>query len=87
VCAVAAQPGHTKELQSVQLERGLRIADSPGVIFRDTRGSTSASVRINTSFSGLIGIQIFLARFRPDLMGDPESTRIEGGASGDGACS
>jgi hypothetical protein len=35
VCAVAAQPGHTKELQSVQLERGLRIVDSPGVIFED----------------------------------------------------
>jgi nuclear GTP-binding protein len=35
VCAVAAQPGHTKELQSVQLERGLHIVDSPGVIFDD----------------------------------------------------
>src|SRR5216684_2201265 len=35
VCAVAAQPGHTKELQSVQLERGLRIVDSPGAIFDD----------------------------------------------------
>ena len=35
VCAIAAQPGHTKELQSVQLERGLRIVDSPGVIFED----------------------------------------------------
>ena len=35
VCVVAAQPGHTKELQSVQLERGLRIVDSPGVIFDD----------------------------------------------------
>jgi nuclear GTP-binding protein len=35
VCAVAAQPGHTKKLQSVQLERGLRIVDSPGVIFED----------------------------------------------------
>ena len=33
--AVAVQPGHTKELQSVQLERGLRIVDSPGVIFDD----------------------------------------------------
>ncbi|KAJ3789123.1 hypothetical protein GGU10DRAFT_425823 [Lentinula aff. detonsa] len=33
VCAVAAQPGHTKELQSVQLERGMRIVDSPGVVF------------------------------------------------------
>ena len=35
VCAIAAQPGHTKELQSIQLERGLRIVDSPGVIFED----------------------------------------------------
>ena len=35
VCAAAAQPGHTKNLQSVQLERGLRIVDSPGVIFDD----------------------------------------------------
>jgi nuclear GTP-binding protein len=35
VCAVAAQPGHTKELQSVQLEPGLRIDDSRGVIFDD----------------------------------------------------
>jgi nuclear GTP-binding protein len=35
VCAVAAQPGHTKELQSIQLERGLRIVYSPGVIFDD----------------------------------------------------
>ena len=35
VCAVAAQPGHTKDLQSIQLERGLRIVDSPGVIFED----------------------------------------------------
>ncbi|KAL0947929.1 hypothetical protein HGRIS_010560 [Hohenbuehelia grisea] len=35
VCAVAAQAGHTKDLQSVQLERGMRIIDSPGVIFDD----------------------------------------------------
>ncbi|KAF9466816.1 hypothetical protein BDZ94DRAFT_1250845 [Collybia nuda] len=33
VCAVAAQAGHTKDLQSVQLERGMRIVDSPGVVF------------------------------------------------------
>jgi hypothetical protein len=30
---VAAQPGHTKDLQSIQLERGIRIVDSPGVVF------------------------------------------------------
>ncbi|TRM66534.1 P-loop containing nucleoside triphosphate hydrolase protein [Schizophyllum amplum] len=34
-CAIASQPGHTKELQSVQLERGMRIVDSPGVVFDD----------------------------------------------------
>ena len=37
VCAVVAQPGHMKELQSVQLERDMWIVDSPGVIFRETR--------------------------------------------------
>ena len=38
VCAVAAQPGHMKELQLIQLEHGLRIIDSPGVIFDDDEG-------------------------------------------------
>ena len=33
MCAVAAQPGHTKGLQSIQLERGIRVVDSPGVVF------------------------------------------------------
>jgi hypothetical protein len=31
--AMAAQPGHIKDLQSVQLECGLWIVDLPGVIF------------------------------------------------------
>ncbi|XP_006456475.1 hypothetical protein AGABI2DRAFT_188406 [Agaricus bisporus var. bisporus H97] len=49
VCAVAAQPGHTRELQSIQLERGLRIIDSPGVVFDDDnyddgKGSKKGSV-------------------------------------------
>ena len=35
---MAVQPGHMKELQSIQLERGLRIVDSPGVIFDDNEG-------------------------------------------------
>ncbi|KAF9005046.1 P-loop containing nucleoside triphosphate hydrolase protein [Cyathus striatus] len=35
VCAVAAQPGFTKDLQTIQLERGMRIIDSPGVVFDD----------------------------------------------------
>jgi ribosome biogenesis GTPase A len=35
MCVVAAQPGHTKGLQSVRLERGLRIVNSLGVVFED----------------------------------------------------
>ncbi|CAL1707341.1 unnamed protein product [Somion occarium] len=35
VCPVAAQPGHTTTLQTVHLERGIKIVDSPGVIFDD----------------------------------------------------
>ena len=35
VCAVTAQPGQTKELQSVQLERSLHSSTRQGVIFED----------------------------------------------------
>jgi nuclear GTP-binding protein len=38
---VAAQPGHTKDLQSVQLERGIKIVDSPGVVFDEDESSDS----------------------------------------------
>ncbi|KAI0820870.1 P-loop containing nucleoside triphosphate hydrolase protein [Trametes gibbosa] len=46
-CAVAAQPGHTKELQTVQLERGLRVIDSPGVVFDDDDFDDGKSSRKN----------------------------------------
>jgi ribosome biogenesis GTPase A len=35
VCAIAAESGHTKDLQFIQLKRGLHIIDLPGVIFDD----------------------------------------------------
>ncbi len=38
VCAVATQPGHTKELKSAQLERVLRIVGSPDVTFDNDEG-------------------------------------------------
>ena len=44
---VVAQPGHTKGLQLVQLERGLRIVDLPGVIFEindNIQGQKESSV-------------------------------------------
>jgi nuclear GTP-binding protein len=52
VCDVAAQPGHTKGLQSIQLERGLRIVDSPGVIFDDDdsiQGQQESSVLLRNA--------------------------------------
>lgn len=44
-CAVAAQPGHTKCLQTVQLERGLKIIDSPGVVFDEDEDNGAISQR------------------------------------------
>ena len=44
-CAVAAQPGHTKDLQTVQLERGLKIIDSPGVVFDEDEDDGAISQR------------------------------------------
>jgi nuclear GTP-binding protein len=35
VCATAAEPGCTTDLQTVALERGVKIVDSPGVVFDD----------------------------------------------------
>lgn len=35
VCGVSAEAGFTKEMQAVQVERGIRVLDSPGVIFDD----------------------------------------------------
>ncbi|KIK95872.1 hypothetical protein PAXRUDRAFT_349936 [Paxillus rubicundulus Ve08.2h10] len=44
-CAVAAQPGHTKDLQTVQLERGIKIIDSPGVVFDEDEDNSDTSQR------------------------------------------
>ena len=38
---MAAEPGWTRELQSVALERGLRIIDSPGVVLDDATSPSS----------------------------------------------
>ena len=44
-CAVAAQPGHTKDLRTVQLECGLKIIDSPGVVFDEDEDDGGISQR------------------------------------------
>ncbi|KAH7100300.1 P-loop containing nucleoside triphosphate hydrolase protein [Auriculariales sp. MPI-PUGE-AT-0066] len=45
VCATAAEPGCTTDVQTVALERGLKIVDSPGVVFDDTQSDNSALLR------------------------------------------
>lgn len=54
VCAVAAQPGHTKELQTIQLERGLKIVDSPGVVFDDAEETVDSAGRARVKGSVLL---------------------------------
>ncbi|KAH7912097.1 P-loop containing nucleoside triphosphate hydrolase protein [Hygrophoropsis aurantiaca] len=49
VCAVAAQPGHTKDLQSIQLERGIKIVDSPGVVFDEEGDDAGVSAQMKGS--------------------------------------
>ncbi|KAJ1310390.1 hypothetical protein OPQ81_007128 [Rhizoctonia solani] len=36
-CSVASTPGHTKFLQEVALDRGLKLLDSPGVVWEDVQ--------------------------------------------------
>lgn len=46
VCAVAAEPGWTKELKTVAVERGIKIVDSPGVVFdQEDKGTIGILLR------------------------------------------
>lgn len=38
---MAAEAGWTRDLQSVQIDRGIRIIDSPGVVFDDDDPSSA----------------------------------------------
>ena len=63
VCVIAAQLGHTKESESVQLELGLQIVDSPGVIFED-----------DDSIKGHKGLLVLLHNMvKPNDINDPIS--------------
>jgi len=75
VCAVAAQPGHTKDLQSIQLERGIKVVDSPGVVFDededvDGKGGKKGSVLLRNvvkveDIEDPIAVGELLPSFRP----------------------
>lgn len=45
VCAVGAEPGWTKDMQTIQVERGIKLLDSPGIIF-DPDGANSQSLAL-----------------------------------------
>ncbi|KEP53588.1 putative GTPase family protein [Rhizoctonia solani 123E] len=45
-CSVASTPGHTKVLQEIALDRGLKLLDSPGVVWDDVQSDpTQRSLR------------------------------------------
>ena len=44
-CVVAGQPGHTKDLQTIQLERDLKIIESPGVVLGEDEDDGGISQR------------------------------------------
>ncbi|QRV86155.1 50S ribosome-binding GTPase [Ceratobasidium sp. AG-Ba] len=45
-CSVASTPGHTKIMQEIVLDRGLRLLDSPGVVWDDVQSDpTQRSLR------------------------------------------
>ncbi|KAF8623874.1 hypothetical protein AX17_007276 [Amanita inopinata Kibby_2008] len=56
-CSVAAQPGHTKEIQSIQLERGLRIVDSPGVVFDDDSDDGKGNKKSNILLRNVVKVE------------------------------
>ncbi|KDN43414.1 hypothetical protein K437DRAFT_274891 [Tilletiaria anomala UBC 951] len=39
VCAVASTPGHTKVLQSVALDKKIKLIDCPGIVFQERDGA------------------------------------------------
>ena len=43
ICRVGAKPGETRDLKEVALEKGLKIIDSPGIVWGGFRGSDSVA--------------------------------------------
>ncbi|EEB89799.1 hypothetical protein MPER_12069 [Moniliophthora perniciosa FA553] len=57
VCGVAAQAGFTKDVQSVQLERGMRIIDSPGVVFDDDDEEVKGQKKGSVSLRNVVKVE------------------------------
>lgn len=48
VCSVASTPGHTKVVQSVMLDKSVRLLDCPGIVFSDESVSGAASLGLSS---------------------------------------
>lgn len=47
VCSVASTPGQTKVVQSVMLDKSVRLLDCPGIVFSDESASGAASLGLS----------------------------------------
>ncbi len=47
VCSVASTPGHTKVVQSVMLDKSVRLLDCPGIVFSTESASGAASLGLS----------------------------------------
>ncbi|SOV04999.1 related to NUG1 - Nuclear GTPase (involved in Ribosome biogenesis) [Ustilago sp. UG-2017a] len=47
VCSVASTPGHTKVVQSIMLDKSVRLLDCPGIVFSDESASGAASLGLS----------------------------------------
>lgn len=47
VCSVASTPGHTKVVQSVMLDKSVRLLDCPGIVFSDESAAGAASLGLS----------------------------------------
>ncbi|KAG8861063.1 hypothetical protein FRC20_011534 [Serendipita sp. 405] len=66
VCPVASEPGWTKDLQSVSIERGLKIIDSPGVIFDEEVPSSSTTPNSVSQASRIMLLNVLSASSIPE---------------------
>ncbi len=47
MCSVASTPGHTKVVQSVMLDKSVRLLDCPGIVFSDESGAGAAALGLS----------------------------------------
>lgn len=66
-CSVASTPGHTKVMQEIVLDRGLKLLDSPGVVWEDvqtdpTQRSLRNVLRVEAVSDPVSAVEAMLSR-------------------------